>query len=1147
MLLVVGASGAGKSSLLRAGLVPALESAGLPDVPESWTWPKVVLTPGTHPLLALARQLAAHTDETPDQLGSRLRDDPAELRATVETVLTRHISHEHRARVAERRLLIIVDQFEEVFTNCDDDHERRIFLDGLTEVAPSVALVILGLRADFYARCAEEPQLADALQQSQLLVTPMKADELRAAIEEPAHKAGLRLEPGLVERILQDLGASRNEDQRRKSSGLPLLSYVLFETWRRRQGELLTLAGYEATGGVWEAVSQGAEQCHSRLTKNQREIAQKILLRMIRLGEAGVEDACRQVSRSEFPTGEDAQRVLNVFAEARLISVDQDTVEITHEALLRAWPRLGEWIETDRAGHLARQRLEDAAKTWDGDDRDPNLLYRGSRLHSAREWAATHPDQLSLITTEFLAAAVRQENRSKRLRQLVLATLSTLTLLAMGAAGIAFRERDNAVVSQIVAQADRLADTDVSVSAQLYLAAHDRQPDSHDLDNAVISAANRALSSSIPGTEEETVREVTISRDRQLLTTSGSNVMRLWDIADPTHPRPLAQLPPDLDDIVKTSAFGPDGRTMVTAGIRGMRLWNITDPVHPVPLTAESFGTVAVQAVAFSPDGHTLASADNLQKEVRLWDLTNVAHPTPLAVLPSGPGDIVSTVEFSSGRHTLVTAGVRGARLSNTTDPAHPTPLTPEDFGTGAVRAVALSPDGRTLASASTDQTVRLWDVSGPAHPIPIGRPLEHADTVNAVAFSPDGHTLASAGNDRTVRVWNVADAVHPTLLGRPLEHANAVNAVAFSPDGHTLVSAGPGQPVQMWSVPYVRLIGHSRPITAVAFSPDGRTLASAGTDRTVRLWNVAEPARPVPLGQALEHTNTVNTLAFSPDGHTLASAGWDQPVRLWNVVDPAHPAPLGQTLGDHSIVSAVAFSPDRRTLASAGAVGIVQLSDVADPAHPASLGQPLQHSQFVVTAVAFSADGHTLASAGNDKTVRLWDVTDPAHPAPIGQPLEHTNIINAVAFSPDGHTLASADDDKTVRLWDVTDPAHPAPIGQPLEHTNIINAVAFSPDGRTLASAGLEQPVRLWDVTDPAHPTLVGRPLGPANTTYALAFSPDGAVLASAGEDQMTWLWEVHLDQAIRRICAATSNTLTPEKWRQYVSPDLRYDSRCR
>jgi hypothetical protein len=311
--VVVGPSGSGKSSLLRAGLIPALD-AGLPDIPGSRAWPRVVITPGAHPIATLASRLAPLAGDTADTLGARLAADPAELGTVADAVQSRHARGEN---ATGRRLILVVDQFEEIFTTCEDTQERQAFLDALSTAAASTALVVLGLRADFYSQCAAEPPLVEALQHSQLIVTPMSTDELCAAIEKPATHAGLALEPGLATLMLRDLRTGDNAEHVSGNGGLPFLSHALFETWQQRDGDLLTLAGYAATGGIWDAVTRTAEDCYAKLTAIERDTAQLVLLRMVHLGESGTEDSPRRVRLAELPDTEAAARVLTIFADAR--------------------------------------------------------------------------------------------------------------------------------------------------------------------------------------------------------------------------------------------------------------------------------------------------------------------------------------------------------------------------------------------------------------------------------------------------------------------------------------------------------------------------------------------------------------------------------------------------------------------------------------------------------------------------------------------------------------------------------------------------------------------------------------------------------------------------------------------------------------
>ena len=548
---------------------------------------------------------------------------------------------------------------------------------------------------------------------------------------------------------------------------------------------------------------------------------------------------------------------------------------------------------------------------------------------------------------------------------------------------------------------------------------------------------------------------------------------------------------------VRAIAFSPDGRTLASADFDGrIQLW---DTRARLPLGEPLLGhTGEIWSVAFSPDGRTLASASH-DGTVRLWD---VRERTPLGRLPTGLTGLITSVAFSPDGSTLAFGG-EGGRL-RLWDVRAGGPLGQRLQGhTGRVVGMSFSPDGRTLASASYDGTVRLWEVPSGT---PLGRLTNgHEGLVLSVAFSPDGRTLASSGLDGTVRLWDVRSR---KPLGPPLSaDAGQVWSVAFSPDGRTLASSGFDRTVRLWDVrshkPLGRpLTGHTGGVVSIAFSSDGRTLASAGYDGTVRLWDL--PARG--LGAPLRgHTNRVTSVAFSPDGSRVVSSSFDGTVRLW---DARTGGPLGQ-LGNHSANSfeGVVFSPDGHMAASAGDDGSIWLWDV-ESRRP--LCDPLRGHEGAVQSVAFSPDGRTLASAGFDGSVRLWDVLTRK---PLGEPLRgHEGPVWRVAFSPDGRTLVSAGSDGTLRLWDVKSRI---PAGQlRLGGGEVVLSVAFSPDGRTLAIGSVGGSVQLWNMRAR---TPLGEPFrGHKDRVESVAFSLDGRTLASASDDGTVRLWDVHGRRAL-------------------------------
>ncbi|NXY96816.1 hypothetical protein HYE82_20990, partial [Streptomyces sp. BR123] len=715
VVALVGASGAGKSSLLHAGLLPRLRQ----DAPHTATR---VLTPGPHPVQRLEEALAAPREP-----------------ATAD------------------ELVLVVDQFEEVFTVCTDPAARSRFIAALVGEAQrpgSRCRVVLGVRADFYAHCTRHAPLVGILRDAQTVVGPMTAAELRRAVVEPARRAGLTVEGGLQATLVAHAHG--------QVGALPLLSHALLETWRRRRGAALTLDGFHAAGGFEGALAQSAEALYASLTARQQQLARHIFVHLIALGE-GTEDTKRPIARDELPSDAGTATVLARAARLRLLTLDDGRVELTHEALIRAWPRLRGWLTDDRERLRLHRRLTEAARAWENLGRDPGALYRGTRLALARDLAAA--TGLTAAERDFLDAGLAAEEaagNSARRRARRLGYLTALLAALVVVAGVATasavragaevtRQRNDAVAGNLADSVGDLTTTEPGLAVQLSLAAYRLSPTPKTRDSLVST-----LMTTLSAHPKEVVALAYRPDGRQLATASGDDTARLWQTNGTDRPVAVAALTGHGGD-VRTVAYRPDGRTLATGSADGTaRLWDVSDPARPAELASLTGQGGEVRALAYSPDGHTLATSGS-DGSVGLWDVADATRPAPLA------------------------------RLGGHRD---------------AVRAVAFAPDGRTLASAGEDSTVRLTDVTDPRRPVPLAALKGHDTVVFSVAFSPDGGVLASAGGGRSpIRLWNAADPRRPTPLATLTGHTDVVGSVVFSPDGRTLASASDDRTVRMWSV----------------------------------------------------------------------------------------------------------------------------------------------------------------------------------------------------------------------------------------------------------------------------------------------------------------------------------------------------------
>lgn len=1157
-VVVVGPSGSGKSSLVRAGLVPA------------WTLRPADLDATGTTTCGASHPSRTTTGGAPDETGTSTRGapDPTGTPDRSAVVLTPGADPAAALRSALAELqrddtLVVVDQLEEIFTAADAG-ARADFVEALRQV-PAGTRVVLVLRSDFYPQAIGVPGLVPALQTRQLVVGPMSAEELRRAVVEPAARAGVDLEPGFADVLLRDLRPRATHEALAHDAGtLPLLSHALLATWERGQRRRLATADYEAIGGIDGAVAQTAEDVYSGLDDAQRETTRRLFLRLVHVVD-GLPVARRRVPWEELtgvPAGSgdhpagSRHAVLERFVSARLVTADDGHAELAHEALLWAWPRLHGWVEADRDGVRVRRVLAETAALWRDNGRDPGLLHRGSPLDAAREWTedGARAGELTPLEREFLDASVAaahataraQARHTRRLRALA-SGLTVLLVLAVGLGGLAYRQRqwaedarDLAVSRELALSADRLAGSDLALARQLALAAWDVSP-TDEARSSVLSLSATPMVTRLLG-DGRVLQAVDLDASGHLLAAAGaSGHVVLVDVADPSHPRRLTELT-GAGGTLFAVAVSPDGSRVAAAGDESVvRVWDVRDPSHLAAPTVLKGATSTVYSLAWSPDGSTLVggSADGT---VRIWR-DGVASSLAVGTAP------VQSVTLSRDGRLLAAGSADGSvRTWRVDDWSAPVPVATRKDAGGPVFSVAFSPDASMLAAGSKDRKIWLYDVSVGGELASHGAALSGPTSwVNAVTFSHDGRRLAAGSSDDKVWLWDVPS-------GEPagqLPHPSPITGVRFSGDDSTLVSVANDGATRLWHLPPPLLVGAAASIFSIATPASGTTVAVGASDG-VRLWEVGRDRVPIALSGPLRASATGGSasaaIAITRDGRLLAAGNVDGSVSLWDVSAPRAPRRIAVLTGPVGLVETVTFSPDGRWLVAGGDDASVWLWEVGDGSSaPTRRVGPLQSASNYVSSLAWSPTAPVLAVGSVDKTVHLWDVSEPGSPHPIGTPLTGPrSYVNVVAISPDGRVLAAGSDDRTIRLWDISDPARPRTLGQPLHGpATSVYGLTFGPTGHHLVAGTVGGEVWRWDVSDPAHPEPIGALTGPSAATYAVAVSPDGRTLFGGGAEHIVRMWSTDPAVVRDRTCAADGDGVTRDEWATYA-PDVPFLPPC-
>ncbi|SCK09567.1 hypothetical protein [Streptomyces sp. WMMB 322] len=1144
-VVVVGPSGAGKSSLLCAGLIPAVSDA----------WAPALLTPGKRPMRELVSALAPLTSEGADVLVDGPDDETGSLVGRLDSQLV------------PQRLLVVVDQLEEIFAPHIDEEDRDRFLASLTGLAaggkvPRRHAVVLGLRADFYDRALHLPQLAGLLREAQFLVPPMNAEELREVITGPARAVGRDVDSAVVERLLGEIApreAGRHHIAAHEPGALPLLAHVLHEAFAlSSDAKTLALEHYSRTGGVTTAIARTADTAYEQLSHRQRQLARRLLLSLVYVSDTTA-DTRRRLSIDEVTAArpdidlEDMAEVLDGFITHRLLTADTDSVEISHEALLVHWPRLRQWIDEARDHIRAHHRVADGTQSWLAHDRDPAELARGARLEAMRKLLDDdEPGKVLLNVAErdFVTTSIRaQRSRYRRLRWLafVMTLLAVLTTAFAGMFAVSKQQaataRDEARSRQMAVTARQLAADDPAAAVQLAIAGYRLAPTSEARSAMMDLAAGGFPTRHRPAADDYPVAATSHSAKLFAAHYAGTSVVRLYKVAgsslEPVGRVKLRAHRPHTGP-ADPIALSPDGKVLVTQERTDrLALWDITDPSRPTRLGAIT-APRGTHDLAIAPGGEELAAVGTAD-DVYRWDISEPSAPKELPRI-SMSGNLHSVAYGPDG--DVLAVGNDDAKVELWDLSKRPEPLAELSAGKGQVKTVAFSPNGRILAAGTAlGRSVSVWDITDPTKP----KQRKIADPqfdswVNRATFSPDGTLLLAASSESVVRVWDtqswttVTDLPHPNFVSwvgfgnRNVPMTITEDGTAWSWDTRTAIPA--------------RMSGRAWRTT---FASDTGQLAVFAEDAAAAWSDVKAGVRQDPdhLIPDDGDEQSVGDGDISADGSLLVHSYVGGKAAVFDLAGPGRPTRLSEFSADtDGLVQSLALSPNGRLVATGGDDTAVRLHDISDPRNPQLITE-LKEPTARVLGVRWQPQGDLLAVASADGKVSVYDVSDRSKVNRIAVLDAFDSEAHLAEFSPDGTILAAGGLDGVIRLWDIRDPNRPRLLGRITGPVNAVPKLAFHPDGTMLAATDSKGAVWLFDVSDPRHPTRYATFSPGIGQMNSLAFHPGGELLAATSVPGVIRLWPLDEDKLIKRTCTTVGESISKQEWRTHL-PDIGYQPPC-